>query len=317
MNEIVVRVRELSKQFGDNRALDAVSFEMKQGEVVGYVGPNGSGKTTTMRILLGLLPPDGGSIEIFGHDVQREFAHIGPRLGAVLDAHCLHPQLTVRETLMFYAELYGLNRSQRQENIAWLAGQMGLEQVMPARTKTLSKGMRQRLAFARSLVHRPDLLFLDEPFDGIDTETQRHLREMVRDLAREQGVTIFLTSHDLHEVEQLADRVNILKQGHIVACDTTENLKRSLHRNRIDIHFHAQMDVTYLQSVLAGTGFHGTINLQEGGYAATIELQNGDPADVVLEKLIADGIRLRAFAPVKTSLEDAYFDVIDGPPAAS
>lgn len=310
MSKPVVEVRDLIKTFSEHRVLNAISFNIQPGEVVGYVGPNGSGKTTTMRILLGILQADSGFIQIFGHPVKTDFAQIGPRLGAVLDSHCLHPHLTVAETLQFYGQLYGLSKNKRQERVAWVVQEMELQPVLALQTRKLSKGWRQRVAFARSLLHEPELLFLDEPFDGIDTETQRHLRAMVKQLARDNGVAIFLTSHDLHEVEQLADRVNILKQGQIIACDTTENLKQALHRNRVNIYFREQVDEARLHNVLLKAGVNGKVYLLEAGYAAAIELPNSDSADAILTQLITEGIRLREFTPVKTSLEDAYFDVV-------
>lgn len=209
---LAVDARGLRRRFGSIPALDGIDLVIEQGEITGFVGPNGSGKTTTMRALLGLLRLDGGELRVFGRDVRSEFAAIGPQVGAVFDQHALHADLTVRETIALYARLYGAPLSR----VAEVLDTMGLTDRAGARAKTLSKGLSQRLAFGRAIVHTPRMLLLDEPFDGIDTETLRHLRELLRRLAR-GGTAIFLTSHDLHEVEQLANRVVIIDRGRVVA----------------------------------------------------------------------------------------------------
>ncbi|HET8772620.1 MAG TPA: ABC transporter ATP-binding protein [Thermoanaerobaculia bacterium] len=216
-----VEARGLRHRFGRTVALDGVDLTLEPGEIAGYVGPNGSGKTTTMRALLGLLHLDEGELRIFGHDVRTGMAVIGPLLGAVFDRHALHPHLTVRETLVLYARLYRAPRARVDE----VLDAVRLRDRAGSLVKTLSKGLSQRLAFGRAILHRPKLLLLDEPFDGIDAETLRDLRALLRGLAGE-GTAILLASHDLHEVEQLATQVVILRRGSVVAEGRPSQLVR-------------------------------------------------------------------------------------------
>lgn len=220
---LAVEARHLRHRFGRAVALDGVDLSIEPGEIAGCIGPNGAGKTTTLRALLGILRPDGGELRILGHDVRTAFAAIGPFIGAVFDQHALHAHLTVRETLVLYARLYRVPLSRVDE----VLGLMHLHDRAEALAKTLSKGLSQRLAFGRAVIHQPRVLFLDEPFDGIDTETLRDLRELLRRLAR-AGTAIFLTSHDLHQVEQLANRVVILERGRVVAEGSPAQLTRGL-----------------------------------------------------------------------------------------
>jgi len=301
----VVEARGISRRFGRMQALDRVDFRIEPGEIVGYVGPNGSGKTTTMRALLGLLRLDAGELRVFGHDVRSEFAAIGPHLGAVFDQHALHPDLTVRETLELYACLFGVP-GDRARRVSEVIDTLGLRERAGSRAKTLSKGLQQRLAFGRAIVHSPALLLLDEPFDGIDTETHRHLRDLLGHLV-EQGASIFLTSHDLHEVDQLASRVVILDRGRVVASGTPAELKRAVRGAAVSVAFQEPVTLADLDAALGGITGHGDIELSAGGRKATIALRPGVSVDVVASRLIAAGLRVRQFQPIESTLEDAYF----------
>ena len=305
MSTTVVEATAISRRFGANQALDRVDFRIDRGEIVGYVGPNGSGKTTTMRALLGLVRLDAGELRVFGRDVHTEFAAIGPHLGVVFDQHALHPDLTVRETLALYADLYAIpgDRRQRVDEVIRI---VGLGDRAGSRAKTLSKGMQQRLAFGRAMIHSPALLLLDEPFDGIDTETHRHLRDLLRHLVA-GGTSIFLTSHDLHEIDQLASRVVILDRGRVVASGTPAQLKKSVAGAGVSVLFQEPVTVVDLHTALAGAAGWQDIELADGGLQATIRIGAGVPVDVVAARLIAAGLRVRQFQPLQSTLEDAYF----------
>lgn len=300
----LVEARAISRRFGGLQALDRVDLRIGRGEIVGYVGPNGSGKTTTMRALLGLVRIDSGDLRVFGRDVRTGMADIGPRMGAVFDQHALHAELTVRETLTFYARLYGVRDGRRR--VEEVIALMGLGERATSRAKTLSKGLRQRLAFGRAIVHAPALLVLDEPFDGIDTETLRHLRELLRDLAAE-GTSIFLTSHDLHEVDQLASRVIILDRGRVVAEGSPAELKHGLGGGGVSVVFEQAVTLSELHAAVAGVVGREAIELTAGGLRATIRLAAGAPVDGIALRLLAAGLRVRQFQPIESTLEDAYF----------
>jgi len=295
----------ISRRFGRRQALDRVDLRIDRGEIVGYVGPNGSGKTTTMRAMLGLVRLDAGELRIFGRDVRSEFASIGPDLGAVFDQHALHPDLTVRETLDLYARLLG-TPGDRRRRVEEVIATMGLGDRAGARAKTLSKGLQQRLAFGRAIVHSPSLLLLDEPFDGIDTETHRQLRDLLRRLVSE-GTSIFLTSHDLHEVDQLASRVVILDRGRVVAEGTPAELKQAVGVAGLSIVFQEPVTPAELHAALAELVSRPDFEIAAGGLKATIRIDAAVPVDVVAARLVTAGLRVRQFQPLESTLEDAYF----------
>ncbi len=301
----VVEATSISRRFGKNQALDRVDLRIDRGEIVGYVGPNGSGKTTTMRALLGLVRLDSGTLRVLDRDVATEFAYIGPHLGVVFDQHALHPDLTVRETLDLYTRLYGMT-GDRGRRVDEVLAMVGLGERAGARAKTLSKGLQQRLAFGRAMIHSPALLLLDEPFDGIDTETHRHLRDLLRRVAG-TGTSIFLTSHDLHEVDQLASRVVILDRGRVVASGTPAALKRGVAGAGVEVVFQEPVTADAILAALAGAAGRDDVEMTADGLKATIGLDAGVPLDVVASRLLAAGLRLRQFQPVESTLEDAYF----------
>lgn len=301
----IVEAEAISRRFGAMQALDRVDLRIDRGEIVGYVGPNGSGKTTTMRALLGLLRLDSGQLRVFGRNAGTEFSYIGPHLGAVFDQHALHPDLTVRETLALYARLHGWP-GDRHARVDEIIQAMGLRDRAGARAKTLSKGLQQRLAFGRAIIHAPTLLLLDEPFDGIDTETHRHLRDLLRRLARE-GTSIFLTSHDLHEVDQLATRVVILDRGRVVASGSPSELKHGVGSGGVSIVFQEPVTRERVHAAVADLAEAAHIDVAAGGLKATIHLTSGVPVDAVAARLIAAGLRVRQFEPLQSTLEDAYF----------
>lgn len=301
----LVEARAISRRFGGLQALDRVDFRIGRGEIVGYVGPNGSGKTTTLRALLGLLRIDSGDLRVFGRDVHTGMADIGARMGAVFDQHALHADLTVRETLDLYARLYGM-KAGRHRRVEEVIALMGLGERTASRAKTLSKGLRQRLAFGRAIVHTPALLVLDEPFDGIDTETLRHLRELLRNLVAE-GTSVFLTSHDLHEVDQLASRVIILDRGRVVAHGSPAELKRGLGGGGVSVVFEMPVTFSELHAAVADVAASEAIELTAGGLRATIRLAAGVPVDGIALRILGAGLRVRQFQPIESTLEDAYF----------
>jgi ABC-type multidrug transport system ATPase subunit len=307
----VVEAKAISRRFGRMQALDRVDLRIDRGEIVGYVGPNGSGKTTTMRALLGLVRLDAGELRLFGRDIRSEFWAIGPHLGAVFDQHALHAELTVRETLNLYARLFGIPSIDRRRRVDEVIETMGLGERAGARAKTLSKGLQQRLAFGRAIIHSPALLLLDEPFDGIDTETHRHLRILLRDLVGD-GTSIFLTSHDLHEVDQLATRVVILDRGRVVASGTPAQLKRGAGGAGISVQFQESVTADIVHAALAGVAGREDIEIAAGGLQATIRPISGVPVDVVAARLMAAGLRVRQFQPQESTLEDAYFAHLQG-----
>jgi ABC-2 type transport system ATP-binding protein len=224
MPEAIV-VKELTKKFGDFTAVDRINFQVQTSEVMGYLGPNGSGKTTTIRMLLGLLRPTSGSGQVLGYDIVRQPEQIRNRVGYMSQKFALYQELTVRENLEFYAGIYGVRDRQRLVEILELMGLRGLERE---RVASLSTGWRQRLALGTAIVHQPELLFLDEPTSGVDPLARRNFWDLIYTLV-DQGVTALVTTHYMDEAEYCT-RVGIMRSGRLLAIDSPAALKeKTLH----------------------------------------------------------------------------------------
>lgn len=222
MYEEVIIARNLTRRFGDFTAVDHLSFTMNAGEVVGYLGPNGSGKTTTIRMLLGLLIPSEGEATVLGYDVVRQAERVRERVGYMSQKFALYHDLTVGENLTFYAGVYGERSRARLEEVLDL---MGLRQLEGERVSDLSAGWRQRLALGTAIVHHPRLLFLDEPTSGVDPTARRAFWDLIYGLVAE-GVTALVTTHYMDEAEYCG-RVGIMRDGKLLAMDTPSALKSS------------------------------------------------------------------------------------------
>lgn len=220
-----VETHNLTRRFGEFIAVDDVSFAVAPGEVFGFLGPNGSGKTTTIRMLCGLLVPSSGGGQVLGYDIARESEAIKARIGYMSQRFSLYSDLTVLENLRFYADVYGLRRGQRAERIAELLALAGLTGREREMTSALSGGWKQRLALACAIVHDPKVLFLDEPTGGVDPEARRLFWDRIYDLAQ-RGVTVFVTTHYMDEAEH-CNRIGMMQGGKLIALDTPAGLKRS------------------------------------------------------------------------------------------
>jgi ABC-2 type transport system ATP-binding protein len=215
-----IEVYDLTRQYDGLRAVDGISFSVEPGEIFGFLGPNGAGKTTTIRMLTGQLLPTSGTAKVAGYDIVTERQMLKPKIGVVFDSQNLYERMSARENLIFYARLYRIERSRVFE----ILSQVGLTQRAGDKVMKYSNGMKQRLLIARALLHKPEVLFLDEPTRGLDPHIARDIRSIVVDLAK-AGMTVFLTTHYMEEADQLCQRVAFLDQGHIVALDSPERLK--------------------------------------------------------------------------------------------
>jgi ABC-2 type transport system ATP-binding protein len=223
MNEAVIKVENLTRRFGDFVAVDHVNFEVGAGEVVGYLGPNGSGKTTTIRMLLGLLEPSDGKATVLGFDAFKQSEAVRTQAGYMSQKFAIYDDLTVLENLTFYGGVYGIMDKARIKQTLELVGLQGRNSTL---TRSLSAGWRQRLALGIALVHKPRLLFLDEPTSGVDPTARRAFWDLIYELA-EGGVTILVTTHYMDEAEY-CERVGIMRAGKLLAMDTPSNLKRDI-----------------------------------------------------------------------------------------
>jgi len=222
-SEPVVSLRGLVKRFGALTAVENVSFDIFPGEVFGMLGPNGSGKTTTIRMLCGLLAPTAGTAIVAGVDVTTEPDRVKPRIGYMSQAFGLYRDLTVEENLRFYGGVYGVEREELRKGIAWAMQAMRLTGTANQLAGTLSGGFRQRLALGCSLLHRPQILFLDEPTAGVDPAARRLFWTIIRELA-DQGTTMIVTTHYMDEAERF-ERLAFLSRGHLIAIGTPAEVK--------------------------------------------------------------------------------------------
>ena len=220
----MIRTSGLTKDYGARRAIENLTFEAKQGEVVGFLGPNGAGKTTTMRILAGYMPPSFGTAQVAGFDILEESIEVRKRVGYLPETVPLYPDMTVFDYLKFMADLRHLPNADDMVDNALEMVQM--EQRAEGYIANLSKGMRQRVGLAQALLHKPEVLILDEPTIGLDPAQVVEVRGIIRDVGKER--TVLLSTHILSEAQQLCDRVLIINKGRIVAEDTPENLQARL-----------------------------------------------------------------------------------------
>ena len=230
--EIAIRADSIGYSYGEQAAVDDVSFEVRRGEVLGFLGPNGAGKSTTIKLLTGQLEAATGTIEILGLPLPAKREEIQARIGVCFEEKNLYPNLTARENLDFFAQLFGVADFAADALLA----RVGLDGRADDRVAGLSKGMQQRLMVARALVNSPDVLFLDEPTDGLDPVSARAIRAVVREEV-DGGAAVLLTTHDMHEADVLSDRVAFINDGTVLALDTPEALKLSRGRRAVQVRY--------------------------------------------------------------------------------
>ena len=222
--EHIIEVRDLVKKFGSFVANDRLTFHVNKGEIFGFLGANGAGKTTAIRILCGLSYPSSGEIMVAGHDVYREREKIKRKIGYMSQKFSLYDDLTVSENIRLYAGIYSLERKEINSREAQLLERLGLTHTRNRLIREIPLGWKQKLAFSVAIFHRPSIVFLDEPTGGVDPITRRQFWEMIHD-ATQEGITVFVTTHYMDEAEY-CDRVSIMVEGRIEALDTPANLKQ-------------------------------------------------------------------------------------------
>jgi len=231
-NKKVIEVKDLTKKFGDFTAVNAITFDVYKGEIFGFLGANGAGKTTAMKMLNGLSKPTSGSGTVAGFDVIKQSEKIKERIGYMSQKFSLYEDLSVKENIEFYGGIYGLSRQKIREKTKQILEELQLIQVASKLVKALPLGWKQRLAFAISMVHDPKIVFLDEPTGGVDPAVRRQFWEAIY-VAGQRGSTIFVTTHYMDEAEY-CDRVSIMVDGRIEALDTPDNLKQQFKAESMD-----------------------------------------------------------------------------------
>lgn len=301
----VIEAEELSKSFNGKQVLDRISFAVDEGEVFGFLGPNGAGKTTTLRLLLGLLDPTSGSARVLGEPMV-DNPGIRKRIGVLLENNGISDRLSAYENLLFSAQLYDVQDP--RERIRDLLSSVGLEERQHDPVGIYSTGMKRKLGLARAVLHDPEIIFLDEPTAGLDPEAQRMVRDLILDLSRDAGRTVFLNSHNLDEVQRICTRVSILAGGRIRACDTVDNLRtEKSNRKYLVILAEPGQAGEACNKIRELTGMTPW-NRVDG--AVEITLPDGtDPSDIIVH-LIRNGIRIDELRRMTQSLEDIYLRTV-------
>lgn len=232
MAQPVIYTQKLTRRFGDFIAVNAISFDVQPGEIFGFLGANGAGKTTAMRILCGLLSPTSGEATVAGFDVYRQNEEIKKHIGYMSQKFSLYENLTVRENIQFFGGIYGLSRSELKEKTNALIERLGLHREADKLVGSLPLGWKQKISFSVAILHRPKIVFLDEPTGGVDPITRRQFWDMIYEAAND-GITVFVTTHYMDEAEY-CDRVSIMVDGAIAALDTPSGLKKQFQATNMD-----------------------------------------------------------------------------------
>ena len=302
MDAFTISIKNLRKEFGPVSALTDLSLEVSTGSIFGFLGPNGAGKTTTIRLLLGLLQPTSGSMRVLGYDSQTQADHIRAKTAALLEHNGIYEQISAEDNLEFYGRAYLLPEQERKDRIQQLLTEMGLWDRRKDRAGSWSRGMKQKLALARTLLHKPRLILLDEPTAGLDVQSAVAIRENLQLLADNEDVTIFITTHNMEEAEKLCDHVAVIQAGQVVAQGKPEELKAKMGSNRIEITgrgFTSKiLDLVRKNSRVAG--------LESLNGHIAIDLTDGvDPSEIV-GMLVSNGAQIEEVRRTKASLEEVF-----------
>jgi ABC-2 type transport system ATP-binding protein len=307
MTKTAIRLENLTRDFGQARALNDLSLEVPSGIVYGFLGPNGAGKTTTLRLMLGLLEPTAGRAEVLGFDTRTQADEIRTHTGALLEHTGVYEQLSAEDNLEFYARIYRIPAAERKSRIKELLTHINLWDRRKEPAGKWSRGMKQKLALARTLLPRPSLIFLDEPTAGLDVMSASAVRDDLTFLVGQEGVTVFLTTHNMTEAEKLCSQVAVIRQGNLVATGHPDELRARTDSPRVEI---------------AGRGFNNealalmrahpqvdTVVVNNG--RLTIELREEIDAAPLVSLLVGAGTQVEEVRQGKANLEDAFMSLME------
>lgn len=308
--ESLIHAENLTKQFERHTAVQDLNLDVQQGEVLAFLGPNGAGKTTTVRMLTSILKPTRGSASVAGHDVVNDARQVRALVGHLTEFPGLYLRMKAREYLDFYGELYGMERKARHDRAELLLEQFGIADAADRRLSEFSKGMRQKIALIRSMLHSPRVLFLDEPTSAMDPHSAKQVRDAVAQL-RGQGHTVFLCTHNLYEAETLADRLAMIRRGKLIALGTAQQLKtKFLGAPVIEIQLSQPLGRPW--SVFTGNGLSDKIRVEE--FTETyLRYRTADPAQTnphFLKSLNDAGAEIVTVTEVPSSLEQVYLKLV-------
>jgi ABC-2 type transport system ATP-binding protein len=292
MRETIVKLDKISKYYGSFAAVDELDLAVNRGEIVGIIGHNGAGKTTTLKMMVGLINPTAGSLTVMGQDIQKNGLKIKKYLGYLPEENPLYENMTAQEYLGFFADIYGMPRKKAAERGEALLDSLRLEAGKKV-IGEMSKGMKRKVSIARTLIHDPDLLILDEPNSGLDPLTSFFIIDYLKKLPQE-GKTIILSAHNLFHVEYICDRVAILKRGKLIVFDTMDNLRKSMGRREFEIVFKSEFNLDYPR--------------KDDNYS--VKTSNIEQLAELLRKISDNDWALVDLAIRQSALEDIYLDIM-------
>jgi ABC-2 type transport system ATP-binding protein len=302
MPEFAIETEKLTRDFGEIRAVDSLTMQVSRGSVFGFLGPNGAGKTTTIRLLLGLLEPTEGDAEVLGFDILKQADRIRASSGALLENSGLYERLNAEDNLKFYGRIWHLNERDLNVRIGEVLQHLGLWQRRKESVGAWSRGERQKLAVARTLLHRPELIFMDEPTAGLDPVAAASLREDLASLAQQSGVTIFLTTHNLDEAEKLCDLVCVIREGKIVAVGQPDDLQRNSFAPNVVITGRG-----FSEKILAALRARPeVISVESENDRLTVYLKGTGESAPLINIIVKEGGEVEEVRKSKASLEEVF-----------
>jgi len=307
----VIEVNQLSHQFGKFQALQAVTYSVEEGEVFGFIGPNGAGKTTSIRILNGILTPSGGTVCVLGFFPGTQGCELRRRTGVLTETPSLYERLSGWENLEIFGALYDVDPRMLPKRVDGLLEQFGLGERAQDKVGTYSKGMKQRLALARALLHEPELLFFDEPTAGLDPEAAQQVTSLILRLSRQQGRTVFLCTHNLDEAQRLCDRVAVINRGHLLAVGTLAELEKQLWNGLwVDVELAGRLPASQAAELSRIPGVYQVQGVEKN---LAFQVDCLERVAELVGHLVGLGARLLRINPRQHTLEEIYFEIQQQP----
>jgi ABC-2 type transport system ATP-binding protein len=311
MTQVAIRTQGLCRDFaaeaGVVRAVDNLSLEVPASTVFGFLGPNGAGKTTTIRLLLGLLEPTGGRAEVLGYDSRTQGHEIRSMSGALLEHSGVYEQLSAEENLEFYGRVWRLSDAERKDRIKELLTHLGLWERRGDSVDRWSRGMKQKLALARALLHRPPLVFLDEPTAGLDVQSAAEVRDNLASLAAGEGVTVFLTTHNMAEAEKLCDQVAVIRDGSLVALGHPDQLRAQAGGPRVEISGRGFGD----EALQALASRSEVVSVEQRNGHLSVSLSQEAATAPLITLLVEAGAEVEEVRRGKASLEEVFLTLME------
>ncbi len=302
-----ILVSTLTKRFGSLTAVDALSLEIQPGTLFGFLGPNGAGKTTTIRMLLGLLTPSSGSGKIMGFDINSESNLIREQTGALLENTGIYEQMSAQDNLEFYGRIYQIPPQERKKRMRELLEEMDLWERRHDLAGSWSQGMKQRLALARVLLHKPKLVFLDEPTAGLDVVSAAQIRDKLKRLVEKEKVTVFLTTHNMVEAEQLCSQVSLIKEGKLIAQGSPDEL-----RSMRDSHHLRIVGRGFSEAIISQLSNRSDIrSVRRYNHSLELDTLNNNNNSELVTWLVGKGIQIEEIRQDQQSLEDVFLTMME------